>query len=65
MDGFTTDNTEGFSAAQLATMNDEYCHNLQIALCELPDGAEGTDQDTLDQIKQSVAEAILKRHGGA
>ena len=65
MDPFRADNTEGFTAAQLGAMNHEYFFALLGALDDLPDGAENTDQDTIDQIKQSVAESVLKRHGGA
>ncbi len=64
-DQFHSDNTEGFTAAQAAAMSDEFHHNLALALADLPNGAEGTDQDTIDQIAQSLAEAVLKRHGGA
>ncbi len=56
---FTIDNTEGFTADQLAALNEVYHHNLQIALCDLPDGAEGASDDLIAQIKQSVGERIL------
>jgi len=59
MSYFTADNTEGFSAGQLAAMNDAYHHNLSIALGDLPNGAEGASDDLIAQIKQSVGEALL------
>jgi hypothetical protein len=62
---FTHDNTEGFTNAQLAAMNDEFHHNLQIALADLPDGVECADDDTLAQIKQTVATEVLRNHGAA
>lgn len=65
MTQFRQDNTEGFNDAQLAAMNDEFHHNLQIALGDLPGGADAADDDLIEQIKQSTAEAVLKRHGGA
>ncbi len=58
---FTGDNTEGFTAAQLDAMNKVYHHNLQIAFCDLPDGAEGASDDLIAQIQQSVGERILAR----
>ena len=60
---FTGDNTEGFTAAQLDAMNEVYHHNLQIALCDLPDGAEGASDDLIAQIEQSVGEGVLARVG--
>ena len=56
---FTADNTEGFTADQLAALNDAYHHNLAIALADLPNGAEGASDDLIAQIEQSVGEAIL------
>jgi hypothetical protein len=65
MTQFRPDNTEGFTAAELATMNDEYHHNLTLALEALPGGAQDASDDTLAQIRQSTAEAVLRRHGAA
>lgn len=65
MNQFRDDNTEGFTAAQLAAMNDEYNHAVSFALARLKDGADGATDDQIAQIKQSTAEAVLKRHGGA
>jgi len=59
MTHFTADNTEGFSAGQLAALNDAFHHNLAIALGDLPNGAEGASDDLIAQIEQSVGEAIL------
>jgi hypothetical protein len=65
MSEFTTDNTWGLSADQLAAMNDEFLHELQRAFADLPDGVEGASYDLVQQIRKSTAEAVLKRHGGA
>lgn len=59
---FTTDNTEGFTIAQLAAMNDEYQSDMQSVLAGFHEGAS---DELIDQIQQSVSEAVLKRHGGA
>jgi hypothetical protein len=59
MDQFTPDNTAGYSDFDLAALNAMFYHKLAIAVSELPDGAEGADDDTLTQIKQSLAEAVL------
>jgi hypothetical protein len=53
---FTQDNTSGYSDAELAALNVAYEHKLAIALGE---GAEALSDDTLAQIEQSVAEAVL------
>jgi hypothetical protein len=60
---FRQDNTEGFTDAELAAMNDEYYHELQIAVADLPNGA--AEGDLIEQIKQSTAEIVLRRHGAA
>jgi hypothetical protein len=65
MNQFRTDNTEGFTAAELAAMNDEYHHDLALALEALPGGAQDASDDLLHQIRQSTAEAVLRRHGAA
>jgi len=62
MTEFTRDNTEGFSAAELAVLNDRYHHALQLALCGLPGGAENTCDDLLAQIRQGVAETVLANY---
>jgi hypothetical protein len=59
---FTRDNTEGFSAAELAVLNDRYHRVLRLALCDLPGGAEGTSDDLLAQIRQGVAETVLANY---
>jgi hypothetical protein len=61
MSEFTTDNTEGFTAAQLAAMNNEFHHDLALALEALPDGAEGANDFLLGNIRQHTAEAVLGR----
>jgi hypothetical protein len=65
MDQFRMDNTEGFTAAELAAMNDEYLHELQAMLADLPDGAEGASDWLIDEIKQNAATEILRRHDAA
>lgn len=65
MTQFRSDNAEGFSPAQLATMNDEYFHALQIAFGDLPDGVKGASDDLIEQIKQTTAEQVLRAHGAA
>jgi hypothetical protein len=59
MDGFTADNTEGFTAGQLAAMNEIFHHNLQAALCDLPNGADGASDDDIAEITQAICERIL------
>ena len=66
MNQFRQDNTEGFTDAQLAAMNDEFYRDFQTKLGNLPaSGANGIDADLYWQIKQSTAEAVLRRHGAA
>ena len=55
---FTSDNTDGFTAEELAAMNQTFYHNLAIAVSDLPNGAE---IDMIDEIKQAVGEAILTK----
>lgn len=57
MDGFTADNTENFTAGQLAAMNETFYHNLQAALWDLPNGA--ASDDDIAEIKQTIRERIL------
>jgi hypothetical protein len=65
MSEFRQDNTPGFTDAQLAAMNDEFYHNLALAFGDLPDGLEGADADLIEQITQTTAEAVLRRHGSS
>jgi len=62
---FRDDNTEGFTAAQLTAMNDEFHHDLALALDALPNGAEGAEDWLIAEIRQATTEAVLKRHGAA
>jgi hypothetical protein len=62
---FRTDNTEGFTAAELAMMNNEFHDDLARVLETLPDGAEGADDGLIAQIRQGVATDVLRRHGAA
>ena len=62
---FRQDNTAGFSDAELDRMNDEFHHELALTIERLPHGALGADDDLIAQITQSVAEAVLRRHGAA
>ena len=59
MDYFTADNTDGFTAGQLAAMNETFYHNLQVALWDLPNGADGASDDEIAEIKQAIGERIL------
>ena len=56
---FTDDNTDGFTAEQLAAMNDAFHHKLHIAICDLPNGAEGASDDDIAEIRQAIGERIL------
>ena len=43
-------------------MNDvRFYHDMSIELGDLPDGAEGADDDLIAQIKQRLAEDVLSR----
>jgi hypothetical protein len=65
MDAFRTDNTEGFSKAELEAMNELFYHRMQIELSHLPDGAAHTPDWMIDEIKQAVMEEILNSHRAA
>lgn len=65
MNRFRRDNTEGFSPAQLAAMNNEFNLEVVRALAGLPGAAEGADENESARIRQSAAALVLKRHGGA
>lgn len=52
---FTTDNTEGFSASEIAAMNAE----LTTRLNEMR--ADGADEDTLTQAMKSISDEICNR----
>jgi hypothetical protein len=59
MDGFTADNTEGFTAGQLAAMNEIFHHDLHAALCDLPNGADGASEGDIAEIREAICERIL------
>jgi hypothetical protein len=58
MNAFRDDNTEGFTAAQLIVMNDEYHHDIALALEGLPDGADR-------EVAGTMSHAAIARRFGA
>jgi hypothetical protein len=65
MSQFTMDNTEGFTQAQIAAMNDEFQHALQNRLAGLPNGLEGASDDEIFAIKRECADAVCRAHDAA
>ena len=55
---FTMDNTEGFTAEQLAALNEAFFHNFLLAVAGLEDGAE-SDLDLIAQVEKTVADELL------